>query len=111
MNLKLEVIDKTMIIQFDGELDHHTAQEIREEIDRTIEVKSIKNLIFDLSNLKFMDSSGIGVVIGRYKVINKKGGKVGVINVNPHVNKIFEMSGLFKIINKYSDKNEAFSNM
>lgn len=111
MRLKLEVVDKTMIIQFDGELDHHTAQEIREEIDREIEVKGIKNLIFDLSNLKFMDSSGIGVVIGRYKLINKKGGKVAVINVNPHVDKIFHMSGMFKIINKYSSRDEAFSNM
>lgn len=111
MRLKLEVIDRTMIVSFNGELDHHSAGEAREEIDRKIESNNIINLIFDLSNLKFMDSSGIGVVIGRYKVISKKNGKVAVINLNPHVDKIFEMSGIYKIINKCSNKQEALSNM
>jgi len=111
LHLKLEVVDKTMIVQFDGELDHHSAEEIREEIDNEIESKNIKNLIFDLSNLKFMDSSGIGIVIGRYKIINKRDGRVAVINVNPHVDKIFNMSGIYKIISKYSSKSEALANL
>ncbi len=111
LKLNFEIIDKTLLIQFDGELDHHSAEEVREEIDGIIESNNIINLIFDLSNMKFMDSSGIGVVIGRYKKVNKLGGKVGIINESPHVDRIFEMAGLYKIIKKFDSKEKALSNM
>ncbi len=111
MHLNFEIIDKTLIVQFSGELDHHSAQEVREEIDGKIESNNIFNLIFDLANMRFMDSSGIGVVIGRYKRINKTGGKVAVINEGPHVEKIFQMAGIYKIISKYKSKDEAIANL
>lgn len=111
MQIKYEVSNKTLVIYFKGELDHHFAEEVREEIDAKIDSQNIKNLVFDLSNMRFMDSSGIGVVIGRYKKINKLGGKVAVVNLNPHVEKIFQMAGIFKIIQKYENKQEALANL
>lgn len=111
MRLKLEVENDTLVVYLDGELDHHSAEEVREDIDNSIELKNIKNLIFELSNMKFMDSSGIGVVIGRFKKIDRLGGKVGVVISNPHVDRIFQMAGIYKIIHKYNSKEEAIANL
>ncbi|WP_432408769.1 anti-sigma F factor antagonist [Wukongibacter sp. M2B1] len=111
MRLKLEVENNVLIVYLDGELDHHSTEEVREDIDNAIDSKNIQNLIFELSDMKFMDSSGIGVVIGRYKKIDKLGGKVGVVNSNPHVDRIFQMAGIFKIIHKYETKEDALANM
>ena len=93
------------------ELDHHIANEVREEIDYVIQDKQIKNIVFDFKNMNFMDSSGIGVVIGRYKKISSEGGKVAVINLNSRVKKVFDLSGMNKIIKVYSTYEEALSSL
>jgi len=90
----------TLTVILSGELDHHTSEYVREELDRLIEDVSIKHLILDLKGLQFMDSSGIGVVLGRYRTMAKREGSVGVKNTTPRIDKIFEVSGLYKIINR-----------
>ncbi|WP_373599625.1 anti-sigma F factor antagonist [Paraclostridium bifermentans] len=100
-NLKIELLTR--------ELDHHIANEVREEIDYVIQEKQVKNIVFDFKNMNFMDSSGIGVVIGRYKKISSEGGKVAVININPRVKKIFELSGMNKIIGIHNTYEDAIS--
>ncbi len=111
MQLKYEMIDNTLIIKFDGELDHHVAESIRTELDDTIIQHRVRNLVFDLSGMGFMDSSGIGVIIGRYKNIAKLGGKVSVINVADKIDKIFNLAGLYSIINKHNNKRDALNHM
>ncbi|MBB6216031.1 stage II sporulation protein AA (anti-sigma F factor antagonist) [Anaerosolibacter carboniphilus] len=111
MRLSFENINKNLVIKLDGELDHHTAEEIRDEIDREIDHYSVKNIIFDLSGMNFMDSSGIGVVIGRYKKVSKMGGEVAVININSRVERIFKMSGLFNIVKRFENKNQAVDSL
>jgi len=105
------MIDNTLIVKFDGELDHHVAENIRTELDDTINQHRVKNLVFDLSGMNFMDSSGIGVIIGRYKNISKLGGKVSVIHVTDQIDKIFTLAGMYKIINKDNNKSEALNRM
>lgn len=107
MRLSFEAIDQNLVVKLNGELDHHTAEEIREEIDKEIDKSNSKNIIFDLEKLNFMDSSGIGVVIGRYKKVSKMGGKAAVVNMNSRVERIFKMSGLFNIVKKFENKKEA----
>lgn len=109
MQLQYEVVDNTLIVRFDGELDHHVAKDIRTEIDETIDRQRVKNLIFDLNNMSFMDSSGIGVIIGRYKHITKLGGRVSVIHTTAKIDKIFALAGLYNIIDKYKNKTEALN--
>ncbi len=111
MQLKYEMVKNTLIVKFDGELDHHVAKNIRADLDEIIIQRRAKNLIFDLSDMKFMDSSGIGVIIGRYKHISKLGGKVSVIHVTDQIDKIFTISGLYNIISKHSNKKEALNCM
>jgi len=105
------MIENTLIVKFDGELDHHVAESIRTELDDAISQHRVKNLVFDLSGMRFMDSSGIGVIIGRYKNIAKLGGKVSVIHVTDQIDKIFSLAGIYNIISKHSNKSEALNRM
>ncbi|WP_026477991.1 anti-sigma F factor antagonist [Alkaliphilus transvaalensis] len=111
MLLNYEVIDNKLIIKFDGELDHHVAENIRVELDEMIEKKRTKHLIFNLADLRFMDSSGIGVIMGRYKNISKMGGKVAIIEVPEKIDKIFSLSGLYRIVEKYENLTEALNRL
>jgi stage II sporulation protein AA (anti-sigma F factor antagonist) len=109
LGIKHERKRDTLIAHLEGELDHHHAEEIREELDGLLNDPSIKNLVFNLEHLHFMDSSGIGVFIGRYKRITKRGGIVCIVRVNPQIHKILEMSGLYKILKVYIDVKAALN--
>lgn len=81
------------------EIDHHTTEKIRRRADYEIQRHMPRKVIFDFCCVTFMDSSGIGMIIGRYKLINMLGGKLEIINVKPNIKKVLEMSGILKIIN------------
>ncbi len=90
--------DRTLVVKLDGDLDHHLSQLIRIPIDEKIDKNGIDAVVFDFKNTGFMDSSGIGLIMGRYKLLSRKGGKVFVTNVSPAIKRIFEISGLYKIV-------------
>lgn len=90
----------TVIVQLTGELDHREAARLRPEIDELLSDSRVKLLVFDMKTLSFMDSSGIGMIIGRYKAMQKRGGAVAVRNCNRQVDKLIEMAGLYQIIQK-----------
>jgi stage II sporulation protein AA (anti-sigma F factor antagonist) len=96
-----EIYQRCLIIRLSEELDHHNAVKIREKADRLIDKNNIKHIIFDFSGAGFMDSAGIGVIMGRYRKVIFIGGKTAVANVNSAVDRIFRISGLYKIIEKY----------
>lgn len=98
MKVKYDTLDKLLVLELTEEIDHHTTEKIRRRADYEIQRHIPRKTIFDFSGVTFMDSAGIGMVIGRYKVISMLGGKVSMINVKPNVKKIFEMSGILKII-------------
>lgn len=81
----------------DGEIDHHTAAAIREEIDKSIAVNKPKNLTLDYSAVTFMDSSGVGLVMGRYRAIQPYGGKITVANLSPSIYKVMRLAGIERI--------------
>lgn len=107
MYLKFDKSLDSLIVNLIGELDHHSAEEVRVKIDDRIERDNITKVILDFSKVTFMDSSGIGAVVGRYKKVSAKGGKICVADVNSSVNRVFELSGLFKIIKKFDNVDEA----
>mgnify|MGYP003879393013 CR=1 FL=1 len=98
LRISLDTRDKTLIVNFNGELDHHSAEEIRKEIDKIYFDKGLKNIVLDLKKLNFMDSSGIGLIMGRYKNVSDNGGKLFVVNASSRVDKILRMSGIQKIV-------------
>lgn len=107
MNLEFHKKDDKVIVDLIGELDHHNAEEVRVKIDDRIDRDNIKKLILNFKDVTFMDSSGIGAVVGRYKKITSKGGVLCVADINRGVNRVFKLSGLLKIIKGYSDVAEA----
>lgn len=88
----------TVTVRLKGELDHCSAQGIRRELDAILADPSIRRLILDMENMSFMDSSGIGVILGRYRVLQGRNGTVAVRNMNRSVAKIFHLSGMGQII-------------
>lgn len=89
--------NETLVATLAGEIDHHSADRIRSDIDDELRLYDVKDLVFDFSDVTFMDSSGIGVVLGRYKKIRASGGRVVIRNANSLVRKILEMSGVFML--------------
>ena len=111
MQLELYTDKQTLFVKIIGELDHHTAEEIRNSIDFKLDNSSVKNILFDFSDLTFMDSSGIGVLMGRYKKVSKRKGQVGIYHINPQIRRIFEISGLPGILKEYKSKKQAIENI
>ena len=86
-----------LTVKISGELDHHTARFMREEIDSAVELNMPTLLILDFKNISFMDSSGVGLVMGRYKLIAGKHKKLEVRNLSDRDYKIMKMSGIEKL--------------
>ena len=97
-NAIYDFTEDILIVSLCGEIDHHNAASIRREIDESMTAFHAKNLILDYSDVSFMDSSGIGVLAGRYRKISCFGGKVYVIHANRRIRKILEMSGIGDIV-------------
>ncbi|EYE88090.1 anti-anti-sigma factor [Fervidicella metallireducens AeB] len=110
MLLKFNQRGNTLVVALEGELDHHSSESARVKIDNKIDETGAINLVFDFSGVNFMDSSGIGVVIGRYRKVADFGGKVGIINLRPNIKRVFELGGLLKIIKEYNTLDEAVMN-
>ena len=89
---------KMLVFKITDEIDDCSVQKIRRRADYEIERYMPKTVIFDFNRVSFMDSAGIGLLIGRYKLIKMLGGNLEIANISTSVRKIFEMSGLFKII-------------
>ena len=89
---------RTLTLRVTEEIDQHTADRIRRKLDSEIEIYSPRKVVFDFNGIEFMDSSGIGMVLGRYKLIKMLGGTFEIINVNKRLKRIFDMSGVSRII-------------
>ncbi len=89
---------KRIIARLRGELDHHSAKNVRETLDELLDNEQTEELILEMSGVTFMDSTGIGVILGRYKRINEQGGIMKIANAHGHAESILRMSGVFSIM-------------
>ena len=87
-----------LIIYIPRELDHHFAEQITGAIDQELERGAVRQLVFDFSNTDFMDSSGIGMIMGRKRLLSYSGGTVSAIHVNDRILRIMQLSGIYKHI-------------
>ena len=90
--------DKLLILKLTEEIDECTAQKIRRKADYEIERYMPRKVIFDFNSVTFMDSAGIGLIIGRYRIANMLGGTIEIANVTDSIKRVLELSGLLKII-------------
>ena len=97
MNVTIESSGNLIIAYLIGERDHHTSAALRERIDNVLAYKKPKHLILDFKNVTFMDSSGIGLVMGRYRLMQSFKGSVEIRNVSSQTKKLMELAGLGNI--------------
>ena len=98
LEIDMKTIEDILCIRLQGELDHHTAEDLKNKASQLIETGGIRHIILNLGELSFMDSSGLGVILGRYKQIQQFEGEMIVCAISTSVHRLFEMSGMFKIL-------------
>lgn len=96
MGVKLK--GNTLLIDMEGDIDHHMAALLREESDEVLNRSYVREVVFDFARTKFMDSSGIGLIMGRYRQAGYNDATVSLVNVSAGIDRMLEMSGLYKII-------------
>lgn len=103
--------DGFFIYYLPKELDHYAADRIKRKSEEEFQNHDIKYLIFDFEKTRFMDSSGIGLITGRYRRVHDLGGKTYVINVNSNIDKLLYMSGIYRIVEKKNNKKEIINDL
>lgn len=93
-----QVRGSILTIRIPEELDHHSAETIRQESEKVLEAQNIRQIVFDFRQTQFMDSSGIGMLMGRYRSMSQMGGYVKAVHVKERVAKILQLSGIYKVI-------------
>ncbi len=102
MDIKTRLINNVLYIMMIGELDEYTAKYSKEVLDNSFAQNNFNTVVLELSELKFMDSTGIGVLIGRYKSLKNRNKNIFISNPSSTVEKIFKMSGIYEIMPKIS---------
>lgn len=107
MQSSYQVTEDILIVSVSGELDHHHAGKLRDDIDEAMGAFHCRYLVMDLEKVTFMDSSGIGVVLGRYNKVLQKGGSLILTGCSEYVEKILYMAGVFSVIKKEKNTEDA----
>lgn len=104
-----EAAGQTLVIHLPREIDHHNCKKLKIETDLLLEENYIRRIVFDFSHTQFMDSSGIGVLLGRYKQMRASGGAVTYYGAGAQVARILTVGGMAKLICGFEDKESAIN--
>lgn len=108
MRIQMERIGEVLLARVAGELDLSTAGTFRTAIDNSLEGRDgVKHLVLSLANLTFVDSSGLGAILGRYRRVSERGGKMVAADVPPNIARLLLLSGLQRIITTFGTEAEA----
>ena len=111
MGLNIDIQGRVLTAVLNGELDCHIAERLRTQIDSAFEKSTCRHIILNMSAVSFMDSSGIGMIIGRYKNAEKRGGQLVLAGMDASIGKLFEVSGLAKIIQRADTMQDALNTL
>lgn len=95
---EFQVIDQCLMIKLPREIDHHMAGWLCEEADKYLVYRDVNHVVFDFEDTKFMDSSGIGIIVGRYKKVSGLGGKIYILHADRYIRRLLDMSGVGRIV-------------
>jgi len=98
VEISLKREGQVLTVFLSGELDHHTVSKVKETVDTQLTVLPVRLLVLDMAGITFMDSSGIGLIVGRYNRISNLGGKMKITNPNDTLLKILKMSGIGQLM-------------
>lgn len=111
LKMDFQVNKKTTIARVSGELDLMVADEFRTKVDAAMEENCSDNIVLNLSGVSFIDSSGLGVILGRYKKASLRGGKMAIACTPPQVRRILELSGILRIADSFETETDALQAM
>jgi stage II sporulation protein AA (anti-sigma F factor antagonist) len=100
VTVKVEEKDGVLVAWLSGELDHHAADDVRQQLDTALYRRGPRKVVLDMSRLTFMDSAGIGVVLGRYRKLKEAGGRLAVRGPGVRVDKILKLAGVYTVVDK-----------
>ncbi|MEW6181684.1 MAG: anti-sigma factor antagonist [Bacillota bacterium] len=107
MMLELDTAGDVLIARLNGEIDLKVADELRQDLERALDSHLIRHLVLDFETVSFIDSTGLGVILGRYKRVAGAGGKLGLLGLRPGVKRVLEFSGVLRIAAEFTSRNEA----
>ncbi len=107
MEVTCKTTGRALVAALRGELDHHNAALVRQELESRFSAAGMRHLIFDLSELRFMDSSGLGILIGRYKTVSALGGQTRIAAPTEQADRLLRLAGIHKIIPIYESLSDA----
>ncbi len=107
--MEIKAVNKKncLIVRLKGDLDMHTVPVFKNKVIELMEKKKLNNLIINFKGVSFIDSTGIGAVLGRYRNINSQGGQLVLVDLNPQVKRIFELAGVLSLVPVYQKENKA----
>ncbi len=109
MPVEIDIDEKSVTAYISGEIDHHNAAKLRNDIDEAVESAYPEFLVLDFGGVTFMDSSGIGLVMGRYKLMKNISGRVFIQNAPAAIKKVMRMAGIEKLLSSENRKEESFA--
>jgi stage II sporulation protein AA (anti-sigma F factor antagonist) len=109
MDLELRLVRNTLVVRIEGELDMLVAEQLRSQIDSKLDSREVNTLIINLDKVTFIDSSGLGVLIGRYKKLSAIGGHMYIVGARPSVEKILFFSGINKLIPMFNSEQDIIN--
>lgn len=107
MLLDVELKQDILFVRLSGELDLGVADYLRNALEEALDREPARNLVFNLARVSFIDSSGLGVLLGRYKRVSRNGGKVLIVSPQPQVRRILDLSGLLRVMGEFPSETEA----
>ncbi len=111
MKVSFEQTGKVTVARVAGELDMLAAEAFRTQLDAVLEQELTRNLVLNFKEVDFIDSSGLGVLLGRYKKLSQAEGKMAIVAPQPQVKRILELSGIMRIMNIYPSEAEAIKKL
>jgi stage II sporulation protein AA (anti-sigma F factor antagonist) len=111
LEINAEQVGSSLVIRLNGELDMHTAPSFRRIADAGLKPPAVKHLVVVLSEVPFMDSSGIGALLGRYRIVREKRGKLVLVGMNTAVRRVLEMAGVLEIVEVADTERRALARL
>ncbi|HHW42933.1 MAG TPA: anti-sigma F factor antagonist [Desulfotomaculum sp.] len=107
MEMDLEIRQDTLFVRPVGELDLGAADSLRHSVEQALNGNPVRHLVLNLSRVSYIDSAGLGVILGRYKRLAREGGRVSLVGLQPQVRRVMDLSGLLRIMGEYPSEEEA----
>lgn len=107
VNVCTKRVGGVLVASLQGDLDDHSADAVRKALDRELDTMTPPRLVLDLEGVTFMDSSGLGVILGRYRKVSERGGQMRIASVPAQLHKLFAISGLHKVMPIHAKQGEA----